>query len=48
MFDEMIRVKLHSAMYPQMISNNAGKQFSTDIYNRKTSGEVIYIFQGLL
>ena len=29
-------------------TNDAGKQFSTGIYKRKTLGKVIVIFQGLL
>ena len=29
-------VKLWSAVYPQMKQNNAGKQFSTSMYNRNT------------
>ena len=32
---------LCSAVSPQMIQNNTGKPFSTDIYNRKTLGQVI-------
>ena len=45
MFDEMISEKLCSAVHPKMIQNNAGKQFSTDIYNRTTLGKVIAILK---
>ena len=38
-FDEMMNVKLYSAVYPQMMQNNAGKQFSRDRY-RKTLWKV--------
>ena len=37
----MIEVKLCLAVYPQMMQNYAGKQFSTSIYDRKTLGQVI-------
>ena len=44
-YNEIMGVKLLSAVDPQIIQNNAGKQFSTCKY-RKT-GKVISIFQGL-
>ena len=37
--DEMMGVKLSSAVYPQMMLNNAGKQFFTCMY-RKTLGNI--------
>ena len=43
MFDEMVVVKLCSAVFPQLIQNNAGKLVSTGIYNRKTLGKVTVI-----
>ena len=32
----MVGVKLCSAVYPQIMLNNTGKQFSTGMYDRKT------------
>ena len=40
----MMGVKLANGEF----TNDAGKQFSTGIYNRKTFKKVIAIFQGLL
>ena len=37
--DEMMGVKLSSAVYPQMMLNNAGKQFLTCMC-RKTLGNI--------
>ena len=42
----MMGVKICSAVvYPQVMENNAGKQFSTGIYNRKTLRKVTAILK---
>ena len=41
----MMGAKLCSSVYPQMMQNNAGKPFSTGIYNRKTLKKVIAILK---
>ena len=43
-YDEMIDVKFRSAVDPQMIKNDASKQFSTCNFNIEILGKVISIF----